>query len=91
MVPCLGKIQVPSFENFKDLLDVHAVEKMLLEGIQNMKIEELIDPTDVAAMSELDEFIESSLVDLFYENAEIDIITSDLFEDGFVFFPRSMI
>ena len=27
----VGKIQVPGFEIFKDLLDVHAVEGMLLE------------------------------------------------------------
>ena len=41
-------------------------------------------------MSELDEFIESSLVALFYENIEIDVITSELFEDDSVFL-RSMI
>ena len=40
----IGKIQVPGFEIFRDLLDVHAVEKMLIEGIQDMKIEELISP-----------------------------------------------
>ena len=28
------------FEIFKDLLDEHAVEEMLLEGIQDMKIED---------------------------------------------------
>ena len=53
-----------------------------------MKIEELIEPTDIAAMSELDEFIKSSLVDLFYESVEIDVITSDLFEDDSVFLSK---
>ena len=84
----VGKIRVPGFEIFKDLLDVHAVEGMLLEEIRGMKTEELIDPTDVAVMSELDEFIESSLVDLFYENDEIDVIMSNLFEDDSVFLSK---
>ena len=39
-------------------------------------------------MSELDEFIESSLGALFYENIDIDVITSELFEDDSIFLSK---